>query len=60
MGDTDCGSCSDFCENKLRKEEIIMFEKLMAQLAMMSAQMGAGTASLWNLYQPKQPKNMKK
>jgi len=36
------------------------FEKLLAQAAKNSAQMGAGTASLWNLYQPKQPKNMKK
>ena len=37
-----------------------MFEKLMAQLAMMSAQMGAGLASVWNAHQPKQPKSMKK
>ena len=37
-----------------------MFEKLMAQLANFSAQMGAGAASVWNAYQPKQPKNMKK
>lgn len=37
-----------------------MFEKLLAQLAINSAQMGAGMASFFNLYQPKQPKNMKK
>jgi|GEM_PF-5001158 len=37
-----------------------MFEKLMAQLANFSAQMGANTASLFMMYQPKQPKNMKK
>ena len=34
-------------------------EKLMGQLAMFSAQMGIGTASLFTLYQPKQPKNKK-
>lgn len=37
-----------------------MFEKLLAQLGMMSAQLGVGTASIFTAYQPKQPKNMKK
>ena len=37
-----------------------MFEKLLAQLANFSANMGAGTASFFGTYQPKQPKNMKK
>lgn len=37
-----------------------MFEKLLAQLANYSAQMGASTASFFTMYQPKQPKNMKK
>ena len=37
-----------------------MFEKLMAQLAMVAAQFSVGTASFWASYQPKQPKNMKK
>ena len=37
-----------------------MFEKIMAQLALTSAEAGAGTASVWITYQPKQPKNLKK
>ena len=38
----------------------MMFEKLLAQLAMTTAQLGAGTASVFNIYQPRQPKNMKR
>lgn len=35
-------------------------EKLVAKLAMTSAKTAAGTASYFTLYQPKQPKNIKK
>lgn len=37
-----------------------IFEKIMASLALTSAEVGAGMASIWVTYQPKQPKNMKK
>lgn len=33
------------------------FEKLLAELAAFAASAGAGTASFWNTYQPKEPKN---
>lgn len=36
-----------------------MLENIIAQLAMWAASMGAGTASVWNNYQPKEPKNIK-
>lgn len=35
-------------------------EKLIAQLAISSANTAAGTASLWFGYQPKEPKSIKK
>lgn len=37
-----------------------MLEKIIAYLAKWSAYIGAGTASGWNNYQPKEPKNIKK
>ena len=37
-----------------------MLEKIVAQLAKWSASIGAGTASGWNNYQPKEPKIIKK
>ena len=36
------------------------FEKLLAELAALAASVGAGSASIWNTYQPKEPKNMAK
>lgn len=36
------------------------FEKLLAMFAVTSAETGAGVASVWITYQPKQPENMKK
>lgn len=32
------------------------FEKILAELAALAANAGYGTASLWNAYQPKEPK----
>ena len=37
-----------------------MFEAILAKLAMWASSMGASTASLWNNYQPEEPKNIKK
>lgn len=34
-------------------------EKMMAQIAVSSANAAAGSASWWLAYQPKEPKNMK-
>ena len=34
------------------------FEKLIADLAYQSALAGAGLASVWNVYQPKEPKSL--
>jgi cyclic lactone autoinducer peptide len=34
--------------------------KLLAKIALASAKTAAGTSSSWNLYQPKEPKNIKK
>ena len=36
-----------------------IIEAILAQLALWSAQSGAGLASSWNAYQPKEPKNIK-
>ena len=36
------------------------FEKILAELALVSAGVGAGLASVWNVYQPKEPKNISK
>jgi len=36
------------------------FEKILAELAALAANAGCGTASLWNTYQPKEPKNKSK
>lgn len=33
--------------------------KLLAKAALASAKTAAGTSSSWNLYQPKEPKNIK-
>ena len=33
--------------------------KLLAKIALASAKAAAGTSSVWNLYQPKEPKNIK-
>ena len=35
-------------------------EKLIAKTAIASAKIAAGTASGWNLYQPKEPRAIKK
>lgn len=35
-------------------------EGVLAELARMAAMMGAGTASLWNGYQPKEPQILQK
>ena len=37
-----------------------LIEKVMAQLAITSANTAAGTASTWLAYQPKEPKSIKK
>ena len=39
---------------------LTLIEKLMAQLAICSANTAAGTASAWFAYQPKEPKSIKK
>ena len=39
---------------------LTLIEKLMAQLAISSANTAAGTASTWLAYQPKEPKSIKK
>ena len=36
------------------------FEKLLAELAALAAAEGAGSASIWNSYQPKEPKKIAK
>lgn len=36
-----------------------MLDNIIAKLALIAASMGAGTASVWNNYQPKEPKNIK-
>lgn len=35
-------------------------DNALAKLALVSAQTGAGLASIWNAYQPKQPEMVKK
>lgn len=35
-------------------------EKLIAKTAIASAKIAAGSASLWNTYQPKEPRALKK
>ena len=35
-------------------------EKLIARTALTSAKLAAGSASLWNTYQPKEPRALKK
>ena len=37
-----------------------LFDKALAKLAAIAASTGAGSASLWNLYQPKEPETIKK
>ncbi len=37
-----------------------LFEKLLANLAFFSAASAAGMASFWNVYQPKEPKTIRK
>ena len=37
-----------------------LVEKILAKLALASAHTGAGLASIWNAYQPKEPDMAKK
>ena len=37
-----------------------LFEKFLANIALVSAGIGSGFASTWSIYQPKEPKSMNK